>query len=452
MVFRKAISLIPQVKSPSTDIGPRERVKWTIAAAVAFLLLEMVPSYLQYGIHSISILTSTIPLIFLGIGPIILVVEALHILLKLGILRLDLGKTEDRALFYGMQKILVFVTALFESFALVIGFRLAEGAAGVISAMLTLAVGVIILMYLDEIVIKWGIGSGLGLFLTVGAFKGIFSALLIAPNELDKALLFEVLDSWRPYDHFKYELLLPFLIAAVVAAIVFYAFGRKTYYRVSTEYASGRFGINYFYVSAIALYSTAYSLFFYFVPKEVSYKLHALDGLLLPSRLAGLEVSSLATLLVFVSISILLTLGISMLFSKWLYGLNKVYIQPRRQLAIKFEEGGEKGMEQELNRMILASSVVIVLLSIVTDMMGSILSFYTILIVTGYLYRVNEEIKGPAKMCPSCGSRGIEWLLPGIWSIWECRNCGYRGTLVIEEEKKAGNIPDDIIKWIKHVY
>jgi len=46
-----------------------------------------------------------------------------------------------------------------------------------------------------------------------------------------------------------------------------------------------------------------------------------------------------------------------------------------------------------------------------------------------------EEIR----FCPKCGSTDIFWAsgLPQLWSIWECRNCGYRGALVIQDSKLA---------------
>jgi predicted RNA-binding Zn-ribbon protein involved in translation (DUF1610 family) len=46
------------------------------------------------------------------------------------------------------------------------------------------------------------------------------------------------------------------------------------------------------------------------------------------------------------------------------------------------------------------------------------------------------------KFCPRCGSVHIFWAsgLPQLWSIWQCRDCGYRGALVIEDGKLAEKI------------
>jgi len=43
------------------------------------------------------------------------------------------------------------------------------------------------------------------------------------------------------------------------------------------------------------------------------------------------------------------------------------------------------------------------------------------------------------KFCPKCGSTNVFWAsgLPQLWSIWECRNCRYRGPVILENSKLA---------------
>jgi predicted RNA-binding Zn-ribbon protein involved in translation (DUF1610 family) len=47
--------------------------------------------------------------------------------------------------------------------------------------------------------------------------------------------------------------------------------------------------------------------------------------------------------------------------------------------------------------------------------------------------------KRGVKFCPKCGAVDVFWAsgLPQLWSIWECRNCGYRGAFIIEDGKLA---------------
>ncbi len=58
--------------------------------------------------------------------------------------------------------------------------------------------------------------------------------------------------------------------------------------------------------------------------------------------------------------------------------------------------------------------------------------------------RVMEHMK----FCPKCGSPEMFWAsgLPQLWSTWECRNCGYRGALVIENIEVAMKLREDFAK------
>jgi len=55
------------------------------------------------------------------------------------------------------------------------------------------------------------------------------------------------------------------------------------------------------------------------------------------------------------------------------------------------------------------------------------------------------------KLCPKCGSTNIFWAsgLPQLWSVWECRECGYRGAFVIEDSKLATKIRENYLKGVE---
>jgi ribosomal protein L37AE/L43A len=50
------------------------------------------------------------------------------------------------------------------------------------------------------------------------------------------------------------------------------------------------------------------------------------------------------------------------------------------------------------------------------------------------------------KFCPSCGSENIDWILPHIWSMWQCKECGYRGPVVIEDSTLAKHVRKEYSK------
>jgi len=45
-----------------------------------------------------------------------------------------------------------------------------------------------------------------------------------------------------------------------------------------------------------------------------------------------------------------------------------------------------------------------------------------------------KRITDKIKYCPTCGSTNIFWVsgLPQLWSLWECKECGYKGALILE--------------------
>ena len=53
-----------------------------------------------------------------------------------------------------------------------------------------------------------------------------------------------------------------------------------------------------------------------------------------------------------------------------------------------------------------------------------------------------KSISDKIKYCPTCGSTNIFWAsgFPQFWSLWECRECGYRGALVLEDGKLGAKL------------
>jgi len=59
-----------------------------------------------------------------------------------------------------------------------------------------------------------------------------------------------------------------------------------------------------------------------------------------------------------------------------------------------------------------------------------------------------KKEKERVKFCPKCGSTNIQWAsgLPQLWSIWECKDCGYRGAFIVEDSKLAKKIREKFLK------
>ena len=50
------------------------------------------------------------------------------------------------------------------------------------------------------------------------------------------------------------------------------------------------------------------------------------------------------------------------------------------------------------------------------------------------------------KFCPRCGSDNIEWVIPVDRQKWECRECGYVGSFIVEDGKMADKIRNEYLK------
>lgn len=177
---------IPEVELPVKEITFKEKLKWTGIVLVLYFIMGCIDVYTAGAqIPAIFEFWQTITasrigtLITLGIGPIVTAGIIMQLLVGSGIIQMDLSIPENRALFQGCQKLLSIIMCFVEA-VLFVG----AGAFGILTPLLAflviiqIAFGSIILIYLDEIVSKYGIGSGIGLFIAAGVSQTIFVGAL----------------------------------------------------------------------------------------------------------------------------------------------------------------------------------------------------------------------------------------------------------------------------------
>ncbi len=177
-------SKLPGVSEPKSYLSFKTRLKWTAIILLMFLILGQIT---LYGVSAASrqrfqffelILGSSIgSLITLGIGPIVTASIILQLLVGSGLLKWDLKTPEGRKTFQGVQKLLAIFFCIFESFAFVAfgAVQPADPSMGLFALLIAqLAFGAFILLLMDEVVTKWGIGSGISLFIAAGVAKTIF--------------------------------------------------------------------------------------------------------------------------------------------------------------------------------------------------------------------------------------------------------------------------------------
>jgi preprotein translocase subunit SecY len=121
----------------------------------------------------------------LGIGPIVTASIILQLFVGAKIIKLDLTKKEDKAIYQGTQKILVIVMIIVEAVPQIFGYlqpnpdfalSVGDGMANFI-IVFQLIIGALIVFFMDELISKWGIGSGISLFIAAGVSQAIFTGL-----------------------------------------------------------------------------------------------------------------------------------------------------------------------------------------------------------------------------------------------------------------------------------
>lgn len=175
-MLQPIFSLLPQVRSPSYRVPFKEKLKWTGIILVLYFVLIQVPLFglSSTAVDQFSALRAVMAgsfssIITLGIGPIVSASIILQLLVGGNIIKLDLSRPEDKAFFQGTQKLLAIVFTLFEASVLVLTGALPPSTPGFAWILiLQITIGGILIIFLDEVVSKWGFGSGVGLFIAAG--------------------------------------------------------------------------------------------------------------------------------------------------------------------------------------------------------------------------------------------------------------------------------------------
>jgi preprotein translocase subunit SecY len=205
-LLNKIIGNLPEVQSPTQKkLSFKEKLKWTGIIVVIFYILGYIPLFglgrnaLENFEYLSVILGATFGSITsLGIGPIVTASIILQLLNGSGILKFDLTTQDGKRKFQGVQKLLAIFMIVFESFIFVFMGGLAPAAelAGTsiylnleLLLVFQLTLGGFLILLMDDVINKWGFGSGISLFIAAGVSQSVFIRAL----------------SWLPVDQFSTE-------------------------------------------------------------------------------------------------------------------------------------------------------------------------------------------------------------------------------------------------------
>ena len=182
--FMDSISqYIPSISSPSSPLSLRQKMYWTAAIIAVYFMLyntytvgvnrqAVAQPFLQ--LISIIFAAKIGSLITVGIGPIVLSSMVLQLIQGSGIIDLNLSDPAQEARFQSLQKLSAIVLAGIESYVFVAtGYVPIANPSAIGMVVLQLMLGAVFIIYLDELMSKYGLTSGINLFIAAGVSYAI---------------------------------------------------------------------------------------------------------------------------------------------------------------------------------------------------------------------------------------------------------------------------------------
>jgi len=191
------LAAMPSVRSPEGHVHFKNKLLWTAGILILYFVLTNIPLWgLDPNSQDLFLYWRALlagasgSLVQLGIGPIVTASIVLQLLKGADILHIDTTDVRGQVTYMGLQKLLIFVMIIIEAAPnLVGGFLLPDpvladaffgGNLFAVSLLIFLQVclGGVLIVFMDEVVTKWGIGSGVGLFIIAGISQALVNGFI----------------------------------------------------------------------------------------------------------------------------------------------------------------------------------------------------------------------------------------------------------------------------------
>jgi preprotein translocase subunit SecY len=200
--LNKVMALFPEVRAPADKkkLSFSTKLKWTLVILISFFILSVIPLHWlggnalqQFEQLAIILGANFGSILSLGIGPIVTASIVLQLLAGSGILKIDQTTHEGRAFFQGLQKLLAVFFIVFEAAIYVFMGGLTPDAKYLGTAsyywmewalVIQLIIGGFLVLFMDDVINKWGFGSGISLFIAAGVSQQIFIRIFSPLNSL----------------------------------------------------------------------------------------------------------------------------------------------------------------------------------------------------------------------------------------------------------------------------
>lgn len=184
-ILEPLVRKFPEVQPPRRHVSFKEKLMWSGLALTIYLIMAQITLYgmeeraLNYFGQLQYVLASRAgTLMQLGIGPVVTAGIVLQLVVGANLVGLNLQEARDKALFTGLQKILALLVGVFQASAFVFSGSLTGGQilgmGRMMFLVLQMVIGVTVVLFLDEVVSKYGFGSGISLFIAGGVSATVF--------------------------------------------------------------------------------------------------------------------------------------------------------------------------------------------------------------------------------------------------------------------------------------
>ena len=199
--LKPVTSRMPAVAQPKGHVQFRTKMFWTVGVLLLYFVLTNI---FLYGVDQATVIDlfqsyrailagQQGTLMHLGIGPIVTGSIIMQLFTGAKIINLDLTDDEDKGMYQGTQKVMVVAMIFVEAVPQVFGYL--SPSASLISSLnatspgngalladsvivAQLVFGSYLVFLMDEVVSKWGIGSGISLFIAAGVSQQIIQGTL----------------------------------------------------------------------------------------------------------------------------------------------------------------------------------------------------------------------------------------------------------------------------------
>ncbi|RLG22058.1 preprotein translocase subunit SecY [Candidatus Micrarchaeota archaeon] len=438
MAFKGLVNILPEVEVPKVKPPLKKRLLWTFATLLIFASLTLVEpigmtrAAQQAGfLQNIQLITASNmgTLATLGIGPIVMASIILQLLNGAGLLQFNRNDPKEREVFQGLQKFVAILFSFFEATVYVISGFIPSipGFWPMFFLILQLALGGIIVMFLDEVVSKYGIGSGVGLFIAAGVSFRIFWRAFAWVQQSGQfvGLVPQLLQGFLN-GNIPESALFPLISTIIVFLIVVYAESTKIEIPLTFGRIRGfgaRYPLKFFYVSnipvifsaalfanvqlwGIAFQNIGIPIFGTFVgnqptPGGLAYYLQAPYGLLATPTQIGITLGNVDLILRIIIFSVAMIIMCVVFGKFWveMSGMGAKQVAQQMQsvgLHVPGFRRDPRVLEQVFNRYIPTLTVVgsasVGILAVLADLTGALGTGTGILLTVGILYRMYEEL------------------------------------------------------------